>query len=104
MILFSRYLLNRVILQSFCTPGMQVQSVTVYPSDFGIARMKEEAIHGPPKELWKKNKLSKDEAESSQFESESDSGVEKDYSKCVLHSFCVCCFDSTCLFVKAKDV
>lgn len=45
---------SRVILQSFCTPGMQVKSVTIYPSDFGRERMKEEAIHGPPKDLWRK--------------------------------------------------
>ena len=45
-----------VILQSFCNPGMQVNQVTVYPSDFGLERMKEEAIHGPPKEIWTKKK------------------------------------------------
>jgi hypothetical protein len=31
---------------------MVVHSVTVYPSDFGTKRMEEEALHGPPKEIW----------------------------------------------------
>lgn len=33
--------------------GGTVKSVTVYPSDYGLSCMKEEAIHGPPKFIWK---------------------------------------------------
>jgi hypothetical protein len=51
----------RVILQSFCTSGMSIENITVYPSDFGLERMEYEAIHGPPKDLWeKKSKKGKD--------------------------------------------
>ena len=31
---------------------MRVDSVTVFPSDFGLEKMAEEALHGPPRELW----------------------------------------------------
>ena len=60
--------LNRVILQSFCSPGMRVESVTVYPSDFGLERMKYEEIHGPPKSLWKKSKKRQNGSSDSEYE------------------------------------
>lgn len=36
-----------VVLRSFCPKNGQVRRVTVYPSDFGLQRMAEEAKHGP---------------------------------------------------------
>lgn len=36
-----------VLLSSFVRKGGQVSSVTVYPSEFGLQRMEEEAKHGP---------------------------------------------------------
>jgi hypothetical protein len=36
-----------VVLRSFCPKNGRVKKVTVYPSDFGLQRMKEEAVRGP---------------------------------------------------------
>ncbi len=35
------------MLRSFLPPGGAIVRVSVYPSDFGLARMKEEEEHGP---------------------------------------------------------
>ncbi|WCJ32714.1 Pre-rRNA-processing protein esf1 [Euphorbia peplus] len=36
-----------VVLSSFLPKGGEISSVAVYPSDFGLQRMKEEELHGP---------------------------------------------------------
>ena len=36
-----------MVLRSFLPKVGEIKSVAVYPSDFGIQRMKEEEIHGP---------------------------------------------------------
>ncbi|KAL3844963.1 hypothetical protein ACJIZ3_002366 [Penstemon smallii] len=36
-----------VLLSSFLPKGGQIMSVAVYPTDFGLQRMEEEAVHGP---------------------------------------------------------
>ena len=37
----------RQILRSFLPPGGSLLRVSVYPSDFGLERMREEEVHGP---------------------------------------------------------
>lgn len=36
-----------MVLSSFLPKGGHINSVAVYPSEFGLKRMEEEAIHGP---------------------------------------------------------
>ena len=39
------------VLRSFLPAGGSIRSVTVYPSDYGIQRMSEEALAGPQARL-----------------------------------------------------
>lgn len=64
-----------VILQSFCPGGKAVRSVSIYPSDFGLKAMAEEAKYGP-QHIWKTQK--KSEEETSENEEEEDESEEEE--------------------------
>ncbi|CAD1810694.1 nucleolar domain family protein [Candida parapsilosis] len=58
---------------SFVPKGGNIQSVKIYPSEFGKERMQKEEIEGPPRELFKKKGKKMEESDS---ESDLDSDVD----------------------------
>jgi hypothetical protein len=62
------------LFSSFVPVGGRIQSVSIYPSEFGKGRMEREEVEGPPREIFTKEKDSDDEddEEDSGFESEED--------------------------------
>lgn len=52
-----------VVLNSFLPKDGQILSVAVYPSEFGLQRMKEEEIHGPVGLFDDENEKSDDDDE-----------------------------------------
>eukprot|EP01038_Epipyxis_sp_PR26KG_P004668 gene4668-6557_t len=71
-----------VALQSFCQAGSSVLSVTIYPSDFGKERMAWEALHGPPRDIWKveneNDQASDDESDLGQYEIDEDASDQEE--------------------------
>ena len=61
-----------IALGSFCPPGTQLLKVTIYPTDFGKERMKEEETLGP-EELRSKNML-----ETSELDENFDEHIDQD--------------------------
>ena len=61
------------ILSSFCPPG-SVKRVRVYPSDFGMERMKKEEVMGPAG-IWKKQKGGSNKKGGDQTDDENDDEV-----------------------------
>lgn len=53
-----------VMLKSFLPESGSIESVTVYPSDFGLERMKEEEVKGP-QPLWGGDALEDDDDDES---------------------------------------
>ncbi|KAF5302371.1 hypothetical protein FQA39_LY10410 [Lamprigera yunnana] len=65
-----------VLLNSFLLPGQVIESVTIYPSEFGKKRMKEEELKGPV-ELVESKPLENEEEEEEENEEGSKFHMEK---------------------------
>lgn len=46
-----------VVFSSFVPTGGQILNISIYPSDFGRARMEKEEFEGPPKEIFGQHKV-----------------------------------------------
>ena len=57
---------------SFVPKGGAIQSVTIYPSEFGKERMQKEEIEGPPRELFKSKKKMDEDSDSEDIDSDVD--------------------------------
>ncbi|KAM3709851.1 hypothetical protein ACJW31_02G205600 [Castanea mollissima] len=67
-----------VVLSSFLPKGGQILSVAVYPSEFGLQRMKEEAVRGPLRFFKDENDKNEDQ-DDDKLDSEDDDEI--DYEK-----------------------
>ncbi|KAK9990114.1 hypothetical protein SO802_025099 [Lithocarpus litseifolius] len=67
-----------VVLSSFLPKGGQILSVAVYPSEFGLQRMKEEAVRGPLGFFKDENEKNEDQ-DDDKLDSEDDDEI--DYEK-----------------------
>jgi hypothetical protein len=47
------------LFRSLCNGDKIVRSVEIYPSLFGLQKMKEDAINGPPKEIFENEEVVK---------------------------------------------
>ncbi|WEJ96285.1 pre-rRNA-processing protein esf1 [Yamadazyma tenuis] len=55
-----------------------IESITVYPSEFGKEQMQKEQIEGPPKDLFKKKKAKKDDSDSDEeIDTKTAAGLER---------------------------
>ena len=63
------------VASSFVPVDGEIESVIVYPSEFGRERLQREELEGPPKEIFAK---SRDDRSGTDSHSESDSGSEDD--------------------------
>ncbi|KAL3525230.1 hypothetical protein ACH5RR_013602 [Cinchona calisaya] len=67
-----------VVLSSFLPRGGHIMSVAVYPSEFGLKRMEEEAIHGPVGLFDDDKKNNEDEDDEDEDEDEDDDEIDNE--------------------------
>ncbi|OQO00192.1 hypothetical protein B0A48_13979 [Cryoendolithus antarcticus] len=74
-----------VLANSFVPAGGKIQSVVIYPSEFGRERLEREQMDGPPREIFaSSNRQDNDDSESDDIESEesdSDADAEEKIKK-----------------------
>ncbi|TPX44202.1 hypothetical protein SeLEV6574_g04648 [Synchytrium endobioticum] len=70
------------VFDGFLSKGGRLVSVKIYPSDFGLERMANEAVKGPPSEIFKKSETAdKDEEELARPLIQADDGEDFDNEK-----------------------
>jgi hypothetical protein len=60
------------VATSFAPPGGKVESVTIYPSEYGRQRLEKEELEGPPREIFASSKRNEDESEEDEEDSSDD--------------------------------
>ncbi|CAH2055339.1 unnamed protein product [Thlaspi arvense] len=77
-----------VVLNSFVPKDGRILSVAVYPTDFGLERMKEEEIHGPAIDGGKKKEDNDDDEEEEEEDEDVINEELRDYEKSRLKYYC----------------
>ena len=76
-----------VVFSSFVPAGGQILKISIYPSDFGRARMEKEELEGPPKEIFGQDKLAGNKLDTSSSEDDESSDLnEKDEEEKIRNS------------------
>lgn len=65
------------VASSFAPANGKVESVTIYPSEFGRERLEKEELEGPPREIFASSKRRKDDQEDEEESSDDDEKIKQ---------------------------